>query len=234
MASLSTSNTIFLIVTIVVLFSILSLSWTAFKEKRKRRLRRVSEAEQQRYETTTQVKSRAEESSAESAGTLQSLDRSEIQQKLSKLMATPSPTDLKHGACCYAVAEPPKRAEYVCPNCGEKTLYTKSNAATVEWTLPYARKCFKELTDVLPHGAALYETQFCRKCSPGIREPQLVLKIEYKDGPRHMVEGVTCEDLQLLKDFLSGSPVHDAGQLGDKPLKDYGERLQELLGVEHL
>jgi hypothetical protein len=46
--------------------------------------------------------------------------------KLDELAEQPGPKDLKRGAMCYSIAPPPNREEYICPKCGERTLYAKS------------------------------------------------------------------------------------------------------------
>ena len=88
------------------------------------------------------------------------------------------------------------------------------------------------LQEVAKASLSLDESQFCRKCSPGTKDPKLVLKIQYDDGKTRNVAGISPEDLQLLTELFSGELVHDTGMMGEKPLKDYGERLRELLGHE--
>jgi hypothetical protein len=130
------------------------------------------------------------------------------------------------------MAGPPNRVEYVCPQCGEKTLYTNQAAHVVDWNLQPARRQIVELQKAAGATMALDESQFCRKCSPEVKDPKLVLKIEFTDGKPHTVVGVSPDDLLLLTEFFSGKRAHDEGPQGEKPLKDYSKRLQELLGVE--
>ena len=171
------------------------------------------------------------EASAMATNAIKSLSRSEIRQKLKKLSETPPPKDLKPGACCYDMAGPPNRAEYVCPKCGEKTLYTNAVAMAVGWELPTARRTLKEVQKLSGPGIALDESQFCRKCSPTITDPKLVLQIFYDSGQPHTVVGMSSRDLQLLQEFFRGTFVHDEGPRGEVPLKNYEKRLQELLGA---
>ena len=196
-----------------------------------------SMARAQNEKAKASTKSKSERTTSEkpepvTANAIQSLSRSDIQQRLGKLLKAPVPEKLQFGAKCYEMAAPPERAEYVCPKCGEKTLYTKSEAEIVEWKIPDTRRNFKELQGMPSKGFSLDESQFCRKCSPNVKTPKIVLKVEYAGGNTHTVEGVTSEDFKLLKEFLSGKVIHDARQEGEKPLKDYSKRLQELLGVE--
>ena len=168
---------------------------------------------------------------AVTANAIKSLSRADIQQRLGKLLKTPAPQVLKEGAMCYEMAAPPNRAEYVCPKCGEKTLYTQSAAKIVAWEIPTFRRCLNDIQGLVVKGLSLDESQFCRKCSPDVKEPKLVLKIEYEGGKPHTLEGVDAGDLLILKEFLSGKLAHNDGPSGEKPLKDYSRRLQELLGV---
>jgi DNA-directed RNA polymerase subunit RPC12/RpoP len=110
---------------------------------------------------------------------VKSLTRAEIQQKLQKLAETPPPNLQQVTASCYARTAPPSRAEYVCPKCGEKTLYANTNkgAEVVSFSLEGARdRARKKIGGC---SLALDESQFCRKCSPEIKEPKLIFKMEY-------------------------------------------------------
>jgi hypothetical protein len=164
--------------------------------------------------------------------TVKGLNRAEIEKKLQKLAETPPPGKLSHGAKCYAVAAPPTRAEYVCPTCGEKTLYTKQAAEMVGGQLLDARRQVKILQELAGAGLDLDESQFCRKCSPDVKDPKLVLKIRYDGGKTKTVSGISPKDLQLLTEFFSDKLAHDTGAGGERPLKDYSGRLRELLGFE--
>lgn len=53
----------------------------------------------------------------------QYLSREDIQKQLAVIAKSPPPLGQPPGAMCYKVAAPPSRIDYVCPTCGEKTLY---------------------------------------------------------------------------------------------------------------
>jgi hypothetical protein len=163
---------------------------------------------------------------------LSELSRSEIQVMLRELANAPVPVPESQnaGAMCYTVVAPPTRADYVCPECGERTLYEIDLASTIEWALPAARHNFQQLCEVAV-GAILDESQFCRKCRPEVDLPQLGLKVTYEGNDVQEVSGVRSEDLRILHEFFAGMRLHNAGMSGDRPLKEHLPRLQELLGV---
>ena len=144
---------------------------------------------------------------------------------------------------CYDAAESLDRVDYVCPKCGERTLYDDSKleakkrfkegvSKVVGEEIPGCRREITEIRKVAGDVFVLDESQFCRKCSPTIVEPKLVLHIAYEDGKTRDIEKVTAFDLQLLREFMGGSVVHKDSQDWETPLKDSLPRLQELLGVE--
>ena len=168
-----------------------------------------------------------------------SFNRNELKQKLIALSKSPAPSELAMGAMCYRPAMPPKSADYTCPKCGEKTLYSIENIenknegyqiiGTVNVGIPNCRRTIKNIKGI---NITLDESQYCRKCSPDIQSPKLVLIIEHEDGKKHTVTGITNNDLILISEFLSGSDKHkDEGDF-ETPLKKHIKRLSELLGVE--
>jgi predicted RNA-binding Zn-ribbon protein involved in translation (DUF1610 family) len=171
------------------------------------------------------------QSEAVTTSTIKKLSRVDIQKKLQKLGDAPVPKDLKAGATCYKPAAPPQHAQYICPTCGEKTLYTNALARTVEWDIGDARRHLTRLQGLAASSISLDESPFCKHCSPDVTDPKLMLRIVYDTGQPHTAVGVTPADLQLLEEFLSNKIIHDSGQLGETPLRDRIPRIQELLGV---
>ncbi len=169
-----------------------------------------------------------------------SMKRSQVRERLLKLSKSVAPEKLSMGAMCYDMVGPPGRVEYVCPKCGEKTLYaskksddnTRHYARTdfLEWELPACRKMVKQIKGL---DVRLDESQFCAKCSLNAKNPKLVLLVHYadKDEP-HRVEGINADDLRLIQEFLSGKEKHVGKQDLESPLKNYLKRLEELLGVK--
>jgi hypothetical protein len=173
---------------------------------------------------------------------MKSLDRTAVRALLEKLADTDPPIKKHSNAMCYSPAMPPLQASYVCPNCGERTLYDDSkknkepfergDAATVQWEIPSCRRAFQELREVAGDAILLDESQFCRKCSPKVTEPKLVLRVAYADRQSpNIVSGVTDDDLRILHHFLAGE-LYGSGFDDEIPLKESLPRLQELLGVK--
>lgn len=156
--------------------------------------------------------------------------REEIEKKLTKLAKSPAPTSLKPGAMCYDMAGPPERVEYVCPICGEKTLYTDDKTYFIFYDL---QTCRTAITSIEGLDIRLDEKQFCKKCSPDVTKPELCLNIYYKgeEAPQHSCN-ISAEDVDLLYEFMSGKNKHTSFNDHEYPLKDYTPRLKELLGIK--
>ena len=159
--------------------------------------------------------------------------RADIAARLAALARDPAPTDLSQGAMCYDSVGPPVRAEYVCPVCGEKTLYAsvEDPARRVSRGGMDAADCRRLVTQIRDLTVRLDESELCEKCRPGIASPRLALVVTYPDGREHRTEGVDATDLALLVEFTAGARKHDAGQGGETALKDHLARLEALLGV---
>lgn len=164
------------------------------------------------------------------------LTREEITKQLQKLKVSPPPKKLSPGAMCYEVSERPDRTEYICPLCGERTLYSTdrqggySQDVLKAVDIPTCRGIVKSMTQL---DLRLDEREFCRKCRPGVANPSLTLIIKYpgEQCPR-LIKGITVTDLEILSEFLSGKDRHEGTQGIETPLSDYIPRLQEMLGVK--
>lgn len=141
------------------------------------------------------------------------------------------------GAMCYSIAVVPERTDYVCPTCGDKTLYAFDNTledpnafqrswdvATISNEIESCRRLVKQINNF---DIELDESQFCKVCSPGIECPQLGLAVKHPDKSKlHRVWGVNEYDLTVIKAFTDG-------QLQTKEFSDTRvRRLEELLGVK--
>lgn len=164
------------------------------------------------------------------AQSLRSMSRQEVLGMLKTLETRRAP-EPKMGAMCYAVAAPPQRAEYVCPKCGEKTLYTKDDAVFIAWEIEACRREFEILKDQSHLSVALDESEYCAHCSPVATKHQLALVVTYADGSSHTTSPVSRYDLRILRDFLSGRTSFDTLNEGSAPLKGELPRLRELLGI---
>jgi len=161
--------------------------------------------------------------------------RETLKARLEKLSKSPPPKNLKMGAMCYDMAEPPDRIDYVCPACGEKTLYARDdkNRGSLTFFLSYQlQECREIAKKVKGLDIVLGEHEFCRKCSPATKAPVLILKVNYPGEKTHVVRDVHEDDLGLLVEFMNNSDRHVGGQGRETPLKDYVPRLRELLGIQ--
>ncbi len=157
---------------------------------------------------------------------MKALNRQQL-QKMLRHIATARPPAPKMGAMCYDMGPPPNRAEYVCPTCGEKTLYTQQQAYRVSWEVESCRRLLKEI----PGGAVtLDESAWCRKCQPDVKEPALALRLRFDDGTTRTVEQVNPEQLRLLRDFFAGKLAVKGVEDMETPLKEKLGELEKLLG----
>jgi hypothetical protein len=177
---------------------------------------------------------------------MKTLNREAIRVLLKWVADTPVPKSPIVCACCYMVAEGPNRSDYLCPRCGERTLYDviakgdKTLSArqkrreivdAVEYGIPACRQEMQELRKLVGDAISLDESQFCRKCSPTVTEPTLVLHVAYAEGqPQDTVTDVTLADLRLLHKFLAGE-LFDNDGIERTPLNESLPRLQTLLGM---
>lgn len=173
-------------------------------------------------------------SSSNSTVTVQQVDsmsRAQIEKMLGHLQnkKAPKPT---MGAMCYDMAGPPPTADYVCPVCGHKTLYSEGDTAFVTWELGACRREFDQVVGSGNLKMVLDESSFCAQCSPNANKHELVLKVAYSDGSTHSAGGVRQIDLRMLRYFLGGSLSFQGLQEETEPLKDQIPRLRELLGVD--
>jgi len=159
------------------------------------------------------------------------LSRSEIAEKLKELKKKPLPKNLSIGAECYEIAQKPERVEYVCPVCGNKTLYTNSLNFDLVEQISYLRALSETLKK---YGITLEERALCKNCQKQVSEKSLCIMIPYQEDGQNIYR--RCEinetDLVLLKEFLSGKDIHQGFTDEETPLAEYIERLQVLLGVK--
>lgn len=160
----------------------------------------------------------------------------EIERMLRAVEAGPVP-ELKMGAMCYAPLPPMTHYEYVCPVCGEKTLFAAEARqnwipATVIDSLRRARDAAAAAAAKVGAAVALDEKQFCRKCQPGFADvPQAAVVVTLPDGREQRTEAIQLQDLWILRDFFGGKNVLVGGNESESPLKGSLPRLRELLGM---
>jgi hypothetical protein len=128
---------------------------------------------------------------------------------------------------------PPSRLEYVCLQCGEKTLYPSGTPTygTVS-ALGHCRRLVQELR----RGgldAELDERSLCQRCQPDVKSPSVSLIVRFGGEPNpQTVPNIKPSDLQLLLELVTGKAAHDGGAGGESALKDHLPRLRELLGAQ--
>lgn len=133
------------------------------------------------------------------------------------------------GAMCYTPAPPAPTAQFLCPKCGQKTLYAYPGYSqgiqqpdVIPWLESLLPACRQAAKDIAGLPLELDESQFCKQCNPGVAKPQLVLVIRYPDRPEpHRVIGIALDDLRLLKAYQEGNW-----------LQQHQPRLEQLLGVK--
>jgi hypothetical protein len=163
------------------------------------------------------------------AARLKSMSRQEIEKLLSRVERSPEPEPAM-GAMCYDMAGPPGVAEYICPACGEKTIYSDDHTWLVAYELQSIRAMTEDAASRSGLELTLDESQFCRFCTAGDEDPQLVLEVTYEDGARSSAE-VGELDIRLLSAFLSGGLSYVTETDGTEPLRPELERLREILGM---
>lgn len=160
----------------------------------------------------------------------------QIERMIDELETQPAP-EAKMGAMCYEMAMPTPVTEYVCPECGAKSLYPKLEG---EWAMPLndletlreAETAAQAAAEELGATVYLDEKQFCRQCQPEFEgTPHAVLVTRLPNGRQKSTEDFTVRDLWILRDFFSGKDVVVGSQAGEKPLKDELPRLRELMMV---
>jgi hypothetical protein len=172
-----------------------------------------------------------------------SISREDIIAELKYLAKTRSPKELSRGAMCYKMAGPPNRVEFICPVCGERTLYSVPDrgsgrsAGPLSLIVKYLARelpaCTRLADSLRQYQIQLIQTKYCKKCSPQEQNPQLGLKTTYADtSVPHIVWGVTSDDCRLLKEFFDGENKHRDFFDRETPMKKLIPRLEELLGVK--
>jgi hypothetical protein len=163
--------------------------------------------------------------------------RKQIDEKLKHLAETPAPTKLSFGAECYKMAFKDYSVyEYVCPVCGEKTIYKKGTnserSVLIENLENNLNSCRNEIEKVHGLNIKLDESQFCKHCSPNTENPQLCLLVNI-GGQSYTTRVCNIEnkDIQLIYEFLNDKLVHTGEQDEETPLVNNIDRIKKLLGL---
>lgn len=170
------------------------------------------------------------------------LSQQDIQEQLARIAKKPPPKNLAMGAMCYDIAGPPLRIDYVCPSCGEKTLYAVDTDADEKvrqqhwktaWVIQELESLRRLTQQIDTLDVALDESQFCCHCNSAIKDPKVGLVITYPDRLEpHRVWDVHWTDLTMLKAAAEGKLKYKGKQGNEVAMKDHLPRLEELLGVD--
>ena len=160
------------------------------------------------------------------------LSKSEYTNKLEQL---PKNIDIIRepiSAMCYDTAVPLDRIQYVCPVCGEMTLYpSTSNIGNEAQKAPYYRSLVDKITKI---DVKLDESQLCEKCNPNAKSRELCLIVKFdKNSKPHKTCGITGIDINSLYEYSEGKNIDGTSMYLHTPLTNNEKnRLEELLGVK--
>jgi len=161
---------------------------------------------------------------------LDQLSRAALVNKLEQLPETP--IDINEppvGAMCYDTAAPLERSQYICPVCGEMTLYPAYSTDIDK--ISYYRTLVKKIKHV---DVKLDESQLCEKCSPNSESRKLCLIVKpksHKNLAGKITCGITEEDINLIYEYSEGMKEHTTWY-GKFSLNNYKNRLEELFGAQ--
>lgn len=164
------------------------------------------------------------------AASLKSMSVREVTHLLEAVAKEPEP-EYVMGAMCYAAMPIPEIAEYVCPVCGEKTVYGAGGTPYILWQIDTARSLVAEMQATGTLDLVLDESRFCSFCSPDSVMPELRLVVTYEDGTT-VTPSVSVEDLRMLAGLLTGQLYYETSNDSQSPLRPNLERLGGLLGIE--
>ncbi|HEY3321150.1 MAG TPA: hypothetical protein VGP72_11840 [Planctomycetota bacterium] len=166
------------------------------------------------------------------------LTREQIRERLQKLAQSKPPDNPMVVAMCYKVGVRNDIVEFVCTKCGEKTTYPRPKRWWQYQSLgdidaAYALEACRRVAHSLPSSQVeLDDSQFCRNCCPGVRNPKLVLVVHFANDQAHRFEGLTAEDLRVIHAFLNGQTSYRDSHDAERPLKDWLQRLERIFGAK--
>ncbi len=166
------------------------------------------------------------------AANIASLSALQVNLLLARL-ENEEPPEQVMGAMCYEMMAAPEVSEYICPVCGEKTIYNYSQTSFIEWELEGCRRMAESINASTDFEIVLDEALFCDFCSPdaGEEEPGLLLRVISEDGTE-VVNRINVTDLMKIESFLKGQLYYTSSNDGEIPLQDSAPRLRLLLGFE--
>ncbi len=154
--------------------------------------------------------------------------REDIRRLLERVELEEAP-EYVSGAMCYGPMAYPERAEYICPVCGERTLYGSPEAWFLQNDIHNMRRMAEGLSETGYFEAFLEET-YCSFCNPGA-QGSVWLVIVYEEGDTVRTV-VNLQDLRMVQGLLRGGLVFSGETDNLLPLKDRVDRLRTILGIE--
>jgi len=164
--------------------------------------------------------------------------KEQIDEKLKRLAETPPPEELSFGAMCYKVAfENVTVYEYVCPECGEKTVYKKGEdeekSSFVQNLEKNLNACRRMIDKVKGINIKLDESLLCKHCSPKTENPQLCLLVNIAgQSDTTKVCNINPTDIQLIQEFLEDKLIHKGETDTESPLVNNLIKIKKLLGLK--
>lgn len=163
-------------------------------------------------------------------GPIQSLSLAELRRMLAAIEAASSPEEME-SAMCYATVEPEWDREYLCPTCGERTLYPNGAPSLPMFELEACRREFELANRLGRLTMVLDESSYCSRCRPDAQTQALALTVFHADGTKHTTAPVISSDFRELRCFLEGQMSYDDGPGQDGTLIGNTYRLRQLLGI---
>jgi hypothetical protein len=177
-----------------------------------------------------------------SAKDLSGFSKTKLRDMLARIEREPAPAIVKVNAMCYAPLPEPERAEYVCPTCGQKTIYAHAElegSDQEKWeTFHYVQNDLDHIRRLLKQiqrhtlSVSLIENVFCNHCQPSKKKPRPAVLVRFDDGTSKLTSNITPSDFEALLAFFAGRLKIKTSDDSIYPLK--GEktlrRLKVLLG----
>lgn len=139
--------------------------------------------------------------------------------------------DEQLSAMCYEMAAPPRRIEYTCPKCGEKTNYYDDQDDFMKSKVENCRIEFRKLSKLKTGCKFTFdETSFCAHCKPDAVSHVIALTVNSPGGAKHTTTPVYLDDFLMLNAFFSDSLTYTTPEGSVNQLKTVLDRLSALLG----
>ena len=169
----------------------------------------------------------------------ENLTREQLDKLLAELAEKPAPEAKRMPmAMCYMPAPTPLRAEYVCPQCGEKTIYSREDAwetIPAVRSVPYHRTSLAKLRK-MGVDAMLDERALCAVCktTAGFSDEKPTLHLNVRLNGTTASTPLQNNDWEKLYAFLEGRDewLKDRTSKSTEPLKPEIPRIRQLLALD--